>query len=194
MILPQQMAIREILDFGGIAIVTKETELEHTLANLSNKPAMVITDSQVFKMVDSIVPKEIPLTSFSILMARYKGFLDTAIQGAKTISKLEEGARILISEGCTHHRQCEDIGTVKLPKWIQDFTGKNFKFEWSSGLDFPKEIEKYDLIIHCGGCMLNENEMKYRMNYAKEKNIPFTNYGTVIAYINGILERSVWFS
>lgn len=188
------MAIREILDFGGIAIVTKETELQQTLANLSNKPAMVITDSQVFKMVDSIVPKEIPLTSFSILMARYKGFLDTAIQGAKTISKLEEGARILISEGCTHHRQCEDIGTVKLPKWIQDFTGKNFVFEWSSGGDFPKEIEKYDLIIHCGGCMLNENEMKYRMNYAKEKNISFTNYGTVIAYINGILERSVWFS
>ena len=132
MILPQQMAIREILDFGGVAVVAKETELEQILASLSNKPSMVITDSQVFKMVDSIVPKEIPLTSFSILMARYKGFLNIAVEGAKTISKLEEGARILISEGCTHYRQCEDIGTVKLPKWIQNFTGKNFVFEWSS--------------------------------------------------------------
>lgn len=191
LILPQQLAIRDIIDSNGIAIVTRETELEETLNSLGKKPALVITDSQVFGVVDKIVPKDIYLTSFSILMARYKGFLETAVNGAEMLDKLKDGDKILISEGCTHHRQCEDIGTVKLPNWIKKYTGKNIEFDWTSGNDFSDEIEKYDLVIHCGGCMLNANEMQYRMNLANQKNIPFTNYGTAIAYMNGILDRSL---
>ena len=191
MIMPQQLAIRDIIDSNAIAIVTKESELQETLKNINKTPKLVITDSQVFEKVDKIVPKEISLTSFSILMARYKGFLETALKGIKKIEELKEGDKILISEGCTHHRQCDDIGTVKLPKWIQEYTKTKLQFEWSSGNTFPENINKYDLIIHCGGCMLNPNEMKYRMEYANSKNIPFTNYGITIAYLHGILERSI---
>ncbi len=192
LILPQQMAIRDILDSGAVAIVTKETELEQTLNSLKEKPALVITDSQVFKLVNEIVPEEIPLTSFSILMARYKGFLDVAVNGAKAIDKLKDGDKVLIAEGCTHHRQCEDIGTVKIPKLLKKFTGKELKLEWTNGMGFPEDLKQYDLIIHCGGCMLNENEIKYRMELAVKEKVPFTNYGTAIAYMNGILERSLY--
>lgn len=191
LILPQQLAIRDIIDSHGIVVVTREVELEETLKSLGRKPALVITDSQVFEVVNKIVPNDTYLTSFSILMARYKGFLETAVSGAEKLSNLKDGAKVLISEGCTHHRQCDDIGTVKLPNWIKKFTGKNIEFEWTSGNDFFNKIEKYDLVIHCGGCMLNTNEMQYRMNLAIEKNIPFTNYGMAIAYMNGILERSL---
>ncbi len=191
LILPQQQAVRDIIDTGATAVVTRETELESTLAALSKKPALVITDSQVFGFVSKAVPADIPLTSFSILMARYKGFLKTAVGGAKVISRLENGSKILISEGCTHHRQCDDIGTVKLPKWIKEYTKKELQFEWSSGGGFPSDLSSFDLIIHCGGCMLNANEMEFRMKSAAEQGVPFTNYGTAIAYMQGILERSV---
>ncbi len=191
MIMPQQLGIRDIIDAGGIAVVTKETELEETMRNLGKKPKLVITDSQVFEFVNKVVPKEIPLTSFSILMARYKGFLKTAIDGVKQIDKLKNGSKILISEGCTHHRQCDDIGTVKIPKWLKQYTNLDLEFEWSSGTGFPTDLKKYDLIIHCGGCMLNSNEMNYRMNQAIKQNVPFTNYGITIAYLKGILERSI---
>lgn len=189
--MPQQLAIRDIIDSNGIAIVTKETELEDTLKLLEKSPKLVVTDSQVFEKVAQIVPNEIPLTSFSILMARYKGFLENAIQGAKQIDKLKDNSKVLISEGCTHHRQCDDIGTVKLPKWLEKYTGKKLIYDWSSGTGFPEDISKYDLIIHCGGCMLNSNEMIYRMNLANNNNISFTNYGIAIAYMKGILERSI---
>lgn len=191
LILPQQLAIREILDKNGISVVTQVEELEKTLEMV--KPKMVITDSQVFSKVKDIVPKDILLTSFSILMARYKGFLDTAVMGVKKLDELENGAKVLISEGCTHHRQCEDIGTVKLPKWIREYTKKDFDFSWSSGNGFPEDLKEYNLVIHCGGCMLNENEMKYRMETAIKQNVPFTNYGILISYINGTLERSLEF-
>lgn len=191
MILPQQQAIRDILDFGAAALVTKETELEETLASLKKAPALVITDSQVFKAVSEIVPDEIPLTSFSILMARYKGFLNTAVKGVMAIDSLKNGSKVLISEGCTHHRQCDDIGTVKLPRWLKNYTGADLCFEWSSGSGYPDNLKNYDLIIHCGGCMLNDKEMQYRMSAAEVQKIPFTNYGTVIAYMQGILERSI---
>jgi len=190
-ILPQQQAIRDILDAGAISVVTGVENLDKTIKNLKVKPSIVITDSQVFKEVNEIVPKDINLTSFSILMARYKGFLNEAIKGAKVLDKLEEGDRILIAEGCTHHRQCEDIGTVKIPKLINKYTGKNFKFEWTSGNDFPTELENYKLVIHCGGCMLNENEVKNRMNDSISKEVPFTNYGIIISYMNGILDRTI---
>ncbi len=189
MILPQQMAIREIVEFNGTAVVTRETGMEDTLKALSRAPDLVITDSQVFKQVSRIVPAEIPLTSFSILMARYKGFLKTAVEGVHAVKDLKDGSRVLISEGCTHHRQCEDIGTVKIPKWLREFTGADLEFEWSSGGGFTENPEKYDIIIHCGGCMLNESEMRYRMRIARDRGVPFTNYGTVIAYMQGILER-----
>lgn len=190
-ILPQQQAIRDVLDSGAICVVVKETELEQTLKDIDRTPALVVTDSQAFKKVCRIVPKEIPLTSFSILMARYKGFLSAAVKGARSIDMLNNGSKVLISEGCTHHRQCDDIGTVKLPKWLKEYTGKEPDFEWSSGTGFPDDLSRFDLIIHCGGCMLNGNEMKYRMDSAKKQNVPFTNYGTAIAYMNGILERSI---
>lgn len=191
LILPQQQTIRDILDAGGISIVAKETELENTLKNLGKKPALVITDSQVFEYVSKIVSEDIPLTSFSILMARYKGFLDTAVKGADAIDKLQNGDKILISEGCTHHRQCEDIGTVKLPNLLKKYTGKELELHFSSGKDYPQNLNDFSLIIHCGGCMLNRKEMQYRMNTAIDENVPFTNYGIAIAQMKGILKRSI---
>lgn len=190
MILPQQQAIRDVIDAGGNALVLQPEQLVETLNSLKKSPALVVTDSQVFSKVMKLVPNEIPLTSFSILMARYKGFLDTAVSGAKEIENLKDNAKILISEGCTHHRQCNDIGTVKMPKWLREYTGKELQFEFTSGHGFPDDLSSYDLVIHCGGCMLNDTEMKYRMNSAITQGIPFTNYGTVIAHMNGILERS----
>ncbi len=191
LILPQQLAVRDIIDFGAIAVVTKEDMLENTLASLKNPPDLVITDSQVFKMVNEIVPKDISLTSFSILMARYKGFLETAVNGVKKIDSLKDGSRVLISEGCTHHRQCDDIGTVKLPKMLKQYTQSDLEFEWSSGNGFPEDLSKYDLVIHCGGCMVNDREMKYRMNSAQQQGTAFTNYGTALAYMQGILSRVI---
>ena len=191
LILPQQQTIRDILEKGAIPIVTRESELEHTLNNIGKKPAMVITDSQAFNIVNKITPSDILLTSFSILMARYKGILDTAIDGVLAINNLQEGDTVLISEGCTHHRQCDDIGSVKLPKWLQSFTGKNLNFEFTSGNSFKEDLSKYKLIIHCGGCMLNEREVSNRMKAATKQNVPITNYGIAIAYMNGILKRSL---
>ncbi|MBP3310187.1 MAG: [FeFe] hydrogenase H-cluster maturation GTPase HydF [Ruminococcus sp.] len=190
-ILPQQQTIRDILDSGAIAVVTKESELAETLSKLGTKPKIVITDSQVFGMVSRIVPEDIPLTSFSILMARYKGFLDTAVKGAAAISSLSDGDTILISEGCTHHRQCGDIGSVKLPALLRKTTGKSLNIELSSGHEFPDDLSRYSLVIHCGGCMLNEREVTYRRKSAEEQNVPFTNYGIAIACMNGILRRSI---
>lgn len=191
LILPQQLAVRDIIDCGAIAVVTKEDMLENTLASLKNPPDLVITDSQVFQMVNEIVPKDISLTSFSILMARYKGFLETAVNGVKKIDSLKDGSRVLISEGCTHHRQCDDIGTVKLPKMLKQYTQSDLEFEWSSGNGFPEDLSKYDLVIHCGGCMVNDREMKYRMNSALQQGTAFTNYGTALAYMQGILSRVI---
>jgi len=194
LILPQQQALRDILDAGAYAITTRETELEELLQRMEGtlqKPDLVITDSQVFEKVNKIVPQDVPLTSFSILMARYKGFLDTAVRGAGTIDKLCDGDKVLISEGCTHHRQCGDIGTVKLPKWLAERTGKHLVIETSSGSDFPENLEEYKLIIHCGGCMLSTREMIYRMKCAEDMEVPFTNYGISIAYMKGILDRTI---
>ncbi len=191
MILPQVQTIRDILDADGMAIVTKETQLKETLDSLDKKPAMVITDSQAFEEVASIVPEDILLTSFSILMARHKGFLKDAVACIDAIDNLNDGDTILISEGCSHHRQCEDIGTVKIPMWLKKYTGKDIKIETSSGRDFPEELKKYKLIIHCGGCMLNEKEISYRRNCARDAGIPFTNYGTTIAMMKGIFSRSI---
>lgn len=191
LILPQQQTIRDILDSNCTAIVCKEDKITETINNLNKKPKVVITDSQVFKKANADTPKDIYLTSFSILMARYKGFLATAVKGAKAISGLNNGDKILIAEGCTHHRQCEDIGTVKLPKWLNNFTNKNIEIDFCSGTEFPNDLSKYKLIIHCGGCMLNEREVQSRMNMAIKQNVPFTNYGTSIAYMQGILERSL---
>lgn len=191
LILPQQQVIRDVLEADGAAICVKEYELRELLDTIGKRPAMVITDSQVFAKVSADVPEEIPLTSFSILMARYKGFLEEAVLGAAAIDRLKDGDRILISEGCTHHRQCDDIGSVKIPRWLKNYTDKKLTIETSSGREFPEDLSPFSLIIHCGGCMLNEREMKYRMKCAKDQNIPFTNYGTSIAYMQGILERSI---
>ena len=191
LILPQQQTIRDILDAGAIAIVTKESELTATSEGLGKKPAMVITDSQVFKTVAPMVPKDIPLTSFSILMARYKGLLDAAAPGAAAVEHLKDGDTVLIAEGCTHHRQCDDIGTVKIPNWIRKYTGKEIKIETCSGTEFPEDLTKYAMVIHCGGCMLNEREVRYRTKCAVDQGVPITNYGTFIAYVNGILKRSL---
>ena len=191
LILPQQQAIRDILEAGAISVVTREKELALTLQKLGQTPAMVITDSQAFKVVSEVTPRSIPLTSFSILMARFKGFLETAVKSVSTIESLQDGDRILISEGCTHHRQCEDIGTVKIPNWLRKYTGKELIIETSSGREFPDDLSPYKLIIHCGGCMLNEREMLYRQKCAEDAGIPFTNYGITIAYMQGILARSV---
>ena len=191
LILPQQQAIRDLLESGCIPMVCRESELELTLSACAKKPAMVITDSQAFKLVAEIVPQEIPLTSFSILMARYKGFLETAVKGVTALKDIRGGDKILISEGCTHHRQCGDIGTEKLPRWIRSFTGAQPQFEFSSGGGFPEEPSQYKLVIHCGGCMLNASELTYRMKSAEKAGVPFTNYGTAIAYMNGILKRSL---
>lgn len=190
LILPQQQTIRDILDANAVSIVVKDTELKDTLAKLGSQPKMVITDSQVFGKVARLVPKEIPLTSFSILFARYKGNLEMVVNGARKLDDLQDGDKILISEGCTHHRQCDDIGTVKLPRWIREYTQKELDFEWTSGTEFKTDLSKYSLIIHCGGCMLNEREMKYRLKCAQDMGIPMTNYGTAIAHIKGILDRS----
>lgn len=191
LILPQQQAIRDILEANAISVVIRETEIKETLNSLSKKPAMVITDSQAFKKAAADTPLDIPLTSFSILMARFKGFLETAVKGAAAIEKLKDGDAVLISEGCTHHRQCEDIGTVKLPKWLKEHTGKELMIKTTSGTEFPEDLSEYALVIHCGGCMLNEREMKYRMQRTVQAGVPFTNYGTAIAHINGILKRSL---
>ncbi len=191
LILPQQQTIRDILDSDAMALVTKEFQLEETLQKLGNLTKMVITDSQVFGMVNKIVPENIPLTSFSILMARYKGFLETAVKGASAIRKLKDGDTVLISEGCTHHRQCGDIGSVKLPALLKKFTGKNIDIKLTSGREFPEDLSSYTIVIHCGGCMLNEREVINRMKSAQKQNIPFTNYGIAIAHMNGILKRSI---
>ena len=191
LILPQQQTIRDLLEAGAVPIVTRETELKATLEQLGKKPAMVITDSQAFAKVSAETPREIPLTSFSILMARYKGQLHGAVLGAAAIEKLQDGDTVLISEGCTHHRQCDDIGTVKIPRWLKEHTGKDLQFQFSSGTSFPEELSQYQLIVHCGGCMLNEREMQYRQKCAADQNIPFTNYGIAIAYMQGILQRSI---
>ncbi len=191
MILPQVQAIRDILDSNAIVMTTKETELAETLAALREDPAIVITDSQAFEIVNQIVPERIPLTSFSILLARYKGFLDEAVAGAAVIDDLPEGARILIAEGCTHHRQCNDIGTVKIPNWLKKATGHNFVYETVSGTEFPEDPSVYDLVIHCGGCMLTEREVLSRMHAAQDTEVPFTNYGITIAKLTGTLERSL---
>ena len=191
LILPQQQTVRDILDASAIAAVTKETELTDTLASLKKPPRMVITDSQAFGLVSKLVPDEIPLTSFSILLARYKGNLASAVRGAKAIDSLKDGDSVLICEGCTHHRQCEDIGTVKMPAWIRKHTGKALTFRFTSGTEFPDELSPYKLIVHCGGCTLNGREMQYRIKCAADSGVPMTNYGTMIAYIHGILARSV---
>ena len=190
-ILPQQQVLRELIEIGATIVVSNVENLTHSLEKLTDKPKLIITDSQVFGKVNKIVPKGILLTSFSILFARYKGNLDTLINGVNTLDKLSDGDTILISEGCTHHRQCEDIGTVKLPKWIKEYTKKEINFEFTSGTEFPEDLSKYKLVIHCGGCMITENEMQYRLKHATNSNIPITNYGITIAQINGILKRSL---
>lgn len=190
LILPQQQTIRDILDAGAVALCVRDSELQPTLATLAQPPKLVITDSQAFKFVAEIVPKTVPLTSFSILMARSKGFLSTAVDGALAIDTLKNGDKVLISEGCTHHRQCEDIGTVKLPMWLKKYTGKDIIIETSSGKGFPEDLSQYRLVIHCGGCMLNEREIAHRRKLAKSEGVPFTNYGIAIAHMNGILRRS----
>ena len=191
LILPQQQTIRDILEADATAIVVKEFELRDTLATLGKKPRIVITDSQVFSKVSADTPKDIYLTSFSILFARYKGNLETAVRAAKALDHLADGDTILIAEGCTHHRQCDDIGTVKLPRWIKDYTKKDLKFEFTSGTEFPDDLSPYKLVIHCGGCMLNEREMKYRQKCAEDQNIPISNYGIIISHMQGILKRSI---
>ncbi len=191
LILPQQQTIRDILDADATAIVVKDTDLSDTLDGLGKKPKMVITDSQAFERVAAVTPEDIYLTSFSILFARYKGILDHAVKGARALDKLEDGDTILISEGCTHHRQCEDIGTVKIPAWIRDYTKKDFNFKFSSGGQYPTDLAEFKLIIHCGGCMLNEKEMRYRLNSAVDQGVPITNYGILISYMQGILDRSI---
>lgn len=191
LILPQQQTIRDVLEANAAAIVVKESELKQTLEQLGRSPAMVITDSQVFEQVSEEVSEEIPLTSFSILMARYKGYLETAVNGVAAIDHLKDGDKILISEGCTHHRQCDDIGTAKIPRWLKQHTGKELIIETSSGTEFPEDLTSYALVIHCGGCMLNEREVKYRMKCAEDQKVPFTNYGIAIAQMKGILKRSI---
>ena len=191
LILPQQQVIRDILDHHAVSIVVQDTELADTLKALGTKPAMVITDSQVFARAAADTPADIPLTSFSILMARYKGLLETAVRGAAAIWSLNDGDKVLISEGCTHHRQCEDIGTVKLPRMLRKVTGKDITFETSSGSDFPEDLSGYKLVIHCGGCMLPGREVLYRMKCAADQNVPITNYGIALACMQGILERSI---
>ena len=190
-ILPQQQVLREVLDSNALAYIAQDTELASLLANMKEKPALVVTDSQAFGKVSKIVPPDIKLTSFSILLARHKGFLESAVRGVRAIDTIEDGDTILISEGCTHHRQCEDIGTYKIPKWLKEHTGKNINIETTSGLSFAEDLTKYKMIIHCGGCMLNDREMMYRTKCANDCGIPMTNYGTAIAYMNGILWRSL---
>lgn len=190
-ILPQQQTLRDILDANCMALVTKETELKSALASLSSPPKLVVTDSQVFGFVSEIVPENVLLTSFSILMARYKGYLKSAVEGVAAIEHLSDGDKVLIAEGCTHHRQCNDIGSVKIPNWLRAYTKKDIAIQTVSGTEFPEDLSNYSLIIHCGACMLGEREVRYRMKNAKDSNIPMTNYGVVIAYMKGILKRSL---
>ena len=189
LILPQQQTIRDILESGANALCVRDTELKETLAKIG-KPDLVITDSQVFKKVAQLVPEDVPMTSFSILFSRYKGELWQMADAAKVVDALSDGDKILVAEGCTHHRQCEDIGTVKIPRWVREKTGKKIEFEFASGGDFPREFDKYKLVVHCGGCTLPETEVKSRIALATAAGIPVTNYGILIAYLNGILERS----
>lgn len=191
LILPQQQTIRDILEADAVSVVVKETELKNALEKFKKKPKLVITDSQAFGQVSADTPEDILLTSFSILMARYKGNLKQAVHGVTALDNLEDGDAVLISEGCTHHRQCDDIGTVKIPRWIREYTGKEIHIETTSGTEFPDDLTKYKMIIHCGGCMLNEREMKYRLSCAADQGVPMTNYGIMIAYVKGILKRSV---
>ncbi len=191
MILPQQQVIRDVLEADACSVVVKESNLAAALASLGKPPAMVITDSQAFGVVSKIVPRDIPLTSFSILMARYKGLLETSVRGAAAMKRLHDGDTVLISEGCTHHRQCTDIGTVKLPRWLREYTGKQLNIVTSSGTEFPEDLSKIALVLHCGGCMLNAREVKYRMKSAVRQGVPITNYGVAIACMNGILRRSL---
>ena len=191
LILPQQQTIRDILDAGACAVVCRDEELPQTLAKLAQPPRMVITDSQVFGKVAQIVPREIPLTSFSILMARYKGDLELTVRGARAVETLRTGDKVLLAEGCTHHRQCGDIGTVKLPNWIRKATGAEPEFVFCSGRDFPDDLSEYKLVVHCGGCMLGQREMKYRQRAAADQGVPITNYGILIAHLNGILARTI---
>lgn len=191
LILPQQMVIRDILDHHCMCVCTQVEELSSTLNALSKKPKLVITDSQAFGKVAQLTPSDIMMTSFSILMARYKGDLRTLINGASRLSKIKDGDKILIAEGCTHHRQCNDIGTVKMPKWIEDFTNAKPDYTFTSGGTFPDDLSEFKLIVHCGGCMLNEKEMKSRMQKANEKSVPIVNYGVAIAHMHGILKRSL---
>ena len=191
LILPQQQVIRDLLDAGAAALVSRETELEAALRRLSAPPRMVVTDSQAFRVVNDIVPDDVPLTSFSILMARYKGFLETAVAGVRAIDALGDGDRVLMAEGCTHHRQCNDIGTVKIPRWLRQHTGRDIAIETCTGRDFPEDLTPYRAVIHCGGCMLTETVVQYRMRQAQAQGVPFTNYGIVIARITGALERSL---
>jgi len=189
LILPQQQTIRDLLDKHAMVTVVRETELQNAIASLTD-PKLVITDSQAFHQVSAIVPEEIPLTSFSILMARYKGYLTDAVKGVIAVESLKDGDKVLIAEGCTHHRQCNDIGSVKIPNWLKKYTGKDIRIETVSGTEFPEDLSPYRMVIHCGGCMLNEREVRYRMKCAKDAGIPITNYGVVIAYMQGILKRS----
>ncbi len=189
LILPQQQVIRDSLEAGAIPVVVRDTELSQALAALGKKPRLVVTDSQAFGTVAKIVPKDIPLTSFSILMARYKGDLTVQIAGAQAIEDLKDGDTVLISEGCTHHRQCDDIGTVKMPRWIREYTGKDLHFAFTSGTEFPKDLSPYALVVHCGGCTLPLQEMRYRISYGDSQKVAITNYGVMIAYIHGILPR-----
>ena len=191
LILPQQQVIRDVLEAGASALVCRDTELSQTLAALAAPPKIVITDSQVFGKVDKLVPPAVPLTSFSILMARYKGDLPLTVAGVAALKTLREGEKVLIAEGCTHHRQCEDIGTVKIPKWLEGYTGKKFQYAFTSGGEFPEDLSSYALVIHCGGCTLNPKEMAARQRLAKEQQVPITNYGVLIAALHGILPRAL---
>ncbi|HOQ01675.1 MAG TPA: [FeFe] hydrogenase H-cluster maturation GTPase HydF [Acetivibrio clariflavus] len=191
LILPQQQTIRDIIENDAIAVVTKEYELKETFESLNKKPSLVITDSQAFLKVSADTPEDIRLTSFSILFARYKGELIEMVKGLKKIEQLKEGSRVLIVEGCTHHRQADDIGKVKIPRWIRQMSGSQIEFEWASGNYFPKDIERFDLIVHCGGCMLNRLEMQYRINLSRQKGVAITNYGMLIAAVQGILKRAL---
>lgn len=191
LILPQQQVIRDVLESGACAVVCRETELKDTLAALGRKPKLVITDSQAFGKVSADTPADIPLTSFSILFVRYKSDLTAAVRGAAQLDKLKDGDRVLISEGCTHHRQCEDIGTVKMPAWVRGYTGKNIEFDFTSGTEFPEDLSRYSLVIHCGACMLNPREMQSRARHAKDCGVPMTNYGVAIAQMHSILRRSI---
>ena len=191
LILPQQMTIRDVLEADATAVVVKEIELRETLESLGKTPSLVITDSQAFAKVSADTPASIPLTSFSILMARHKGLLESAVEGVAAVERLKDGDKVLIAEGCTHHKQCDDIGSVKIPRWLRNYTGAEITIESCSGTEFPDDLSPYSLVIHCGGCMLGEREVRYRMKCAQDQGVPITNYGIVIAYMQGILKRSL---